>query len=72
MSQNKRFNLNTLKIYISTNIEGPSLKKTAYFRNPDQGNNKNQILSHSILGRDRSYREESRTTYPIDSDGSNI
>ena len=72
MSQNKIFNLNTLKIYISTNIEGASLKKKAYFKNPDHGHKKNQILSQSIVGRDRSYREESRTTYPMDSDGSNI
>lgn len=75
MKEDRRINAAMFKNYIAEQIEhNNSIRKTAYFKTSEPTTNKSRnILNDSLLNRDRSYREESRTTFPMDSDGgSNI
>lgn len=72
--------MGTLKLFINTFIEVDSMTKTAYFKNNSPRNNspKNNPFS-KINGsnkkshvQDRVGQISSRTTYQMDSEGSNI
>lgn len=70
MKEDSKINSQTIKNYISSYIE-QNIKKTAYFKNNESTSRSHSqsLLNQSLLNI-RSFREESRTTFPMDSDGS--